>query len=218
MGKRAALYVRVSTEKQNTANQLPDLERLAALRGYGIAAVYEETESGAKRRPVLEKLLSECGRFDAVIVWALDRLGRGGALEALQIVARFDREHVGVLSVQESWLDTSIDNPMRDVLIAFSATVAKMERKRLIDRTNAGLARARAEGKKLGRPSADAMVMGTALLRRQAGSSYREAVAGLTYATKAGKARPLSVSALRRYELRAVDLAAGLSVCAEKGS
>lgn len=149
---KAALYCRVSTDQQATQNQREALERLAGQRGCTVVEIVEEVESGAKRRPALEALLAKEG-YEVLMIWALDRLGRGGALEALQIMERLARRGVSVVSLQESWLDTSADNPMRDVLIAFSATIARMERRRLIERTRAGLAVARANGKRLGRPS-----------------------------------------------------------------
>jgi len=148
----AALYTRVSTDKQATANQVADLTKLAAARGFTVVKTVEEIESGAKRRPELDKLIAE-GGYDVLLVWALDRLGRGGALEALTIMESLNKRGISVVSAQESWLDTSADNPMRDVLITFSATIAKMERARLIERTKAGLANARANGKVLGHPS-----------------------------------------------------------------
>lgn len=149
---KAAIYSRVSTDKQATVNQLGDLQRIATARGYTVVRTVEEIESGAKRRPELEALLAADG-YDVLLVWAIDRLGRGGALEALTIIEALSKRGVSVVSAQESWLDTSADNPMRDVLIAFSATIAKMERARLISRTRAGLAVAKANGKILGKPS-----------------------------------------------------------------
>lgn len=149
---RAALYARISTGKQATVNQLADLKRLAEFRRFEVVKIVEEVESGAKRRPELEALLEADG-YDVLLVWALDRLGRGGALEALTIIESLNKRGVSVVSAQESWLDTSADNPMRDVLIAFSATIAKMERARLISRTRAGLAVAKANGRQLGKPS-----------------------------------------------------------------
>jgi putative DNA-invertase from lambdoid prophage Rac len=147
-----AIYTRVSTDKQTTDNQRGVLERLAAQRGLTVVRVVEEVESGARHRPALESLL-KAGGYSVLLIWALDRLGRGGALEALSIMEGLSRKGVSVVSAQESWLDTSADNPMRDVLIAFSATIAKMERARLISRTKAGLETARKNGKVLGRPS-----------------------------------------------------------------
>lgn len=149
----AAIYVRVSTDRQTTENQLPELQRMAAARGHTDATVFSEVESGAKRRPVLEQLIAAAkrGKYRTIYVWALDRLGRGGALEALSLLEDLARANVAVVSAQEHWLDTSRDNPLRDVLIAFSATLARMERDRLITRTKAGIARYRAEHGRWGR-------------------------------------------------------------------
>jgi putative DNA-invertase from lambdoid prophage Rac len=176
---KAAIYLRVSTDKQTTENQLPDLARMALARGFAKAdvAVYKETESGAKRRPVLEELVADAkrGAFKTVFVWALDRLGRGGALEALQLMGDLDRVGVGVVSAQESWLDTSKENPLRDVLVAFSATIAKMERTRLVERTKAGIARARVQGVRLGRPPKSAVAVRSAMALVEKGWSVRDA-------------------------------------------
>lgn len=175
----AAIYVRVSTEKQTTENQLPALARMAKARGFAPAevAVYKEIESGSKKRPILEELVADAkrGKFTTVFVWALDRLGRGGALEALSLLADLDRSGVGVVSHQEAWLDTSKENPLRDVLVAFSATIAKMERTRLVERTRAGIERARAEGKKLGRPKADPLRINSAAAMVKEGATLRDA-------------------------------------------
>src|SRR5690349_18797003 len=73
----AALYLRVSTDRQITDNQLEDVRRLAIARGYE-PELYEETESAVKARPVLDRMMSDvrAGRVQAVAVWALDRLHR----------------------------------------------------------------------------------------------------------------------------------------------
>lgn len=115
------------------------------------AAIYEEVESAAKARPVLERLLGDArvGRVQAVAVWALDRLHRS-MLGAIQTVLELDRLGVRVISVRESWLDT--DSPVRPLLVAIFGWVAEQERTRLIERTKAGVQRARREGKKIGRP------------------------------------------------------------------
>lgn len=148
--KRAAVYVRVSTDRQTVQNQFVDLERLVQARGFE-ALIYEEVESAAKARPVLERLLADAraGRVHAVAVWALDRLHRS-MLGAIQTVLELDRLGVRVISVRESWLDT--DSPVRPLLVAIFGWVAEQERTRLIERTKAGMQRAKREGKKMGAP------------------------------------------------------------------
>jgi DNA invertase Pin-like site-specific DNA recombinase len=155
MTQRAAVYLRVSTRDQTLANQIPDLERMLSARGFVIVGTYQDEESGAKRRPELERLLSDAKRnyFDTVLVWALDRLGRTMA-ETVAHVLELERIGVMVLSAREPWLDTT--GPVRPLLISVFAWVAQQERERLVERTNAGLARARAQGIRLGRPPVQA--------------------------------------------------------------
>lgn len=149
---RAALYLRVSTDdgRQTTDNQAPDLRRLAAARGFE-PVIYEERESAAKTRAVFDLMLADAraGRLRAVVVWALDRLHRSMA-GAINTVLELDRLGVQVISLKESWLDTN--GPVRSLLVAIFGWVAEQERTRLIERTRAGIARARAQGKRLGRP------------------------------------------------------------------
>ena len=146
-----ALYLRVSTSDQNTDNQLPALQTMALARGCVIVDVIREQLSGAKRqRPGLAQVLAGAheGRYRFVFVWALDRLGRSMA-GVLETVQELDRCGCRVVSHQESWL--SLDGPVRPLLIAVFAWVAEQERQRMIERTRAGLATARAKGIQLGR-------------------------------------------------------------------
>jgi DNA invertase Pin-like site-specific DNA recombinase len=153
----AAIYLRVSTDRQTVQNQHGDLLRLVQARGYE-PAIYEEVESAAKVRPVLDRLLADArvGRVQAVAVWALDRLHRS-MTGAINTVLELDRLGVRVLSVREPWLDT--DSPVRPLLVAIFGWVAEQERTRLIERTKAGMARARREGKKVGRPRTSAVLL-----------------------------------------------------------
>lgn len=151
---RAAVWLRVSTGEQHAANQLPDLQAWAARRGWEAVKVYEVQESAW--RGAHQKALSEVyqdarlGRFDVLLVWALDRLSREGIAATLEIIQRLGRHQVRVLSLQESW--TEVEGPMQELLLSIVAWVARMESNRRSERTKAGLARAVAEGKKLGRP------------------------------------------------------------------
>jgi excisionase family DNA binding protein len=125
---------------------------------------YIETVSGAaKVRPELARLLADAhaGQFGAVVVWALDRLGRGGIAEIATLVKKLDAAKVALVSVKEPWADTS--GPARDLLVAVMAWVAAQERARLSERTRAGLVLARArlekEGRNLGRRPVPAHVI-----------------------------------------------------------
>ena len=145
-----ALYIRVSTERQTCENQVAELRQLAAARGLE-PLLYREVESAAKARPVFDRMLADAraGRIRAILVWALDRLHRS-MLGSIQDVLECDRIGVPVISVREPWLDTS--GPVRPLLVAIFWWVAEQERARLIERTKAGIERARRQGKRLGRP------------------------------------------------------------------
>ena len=145
------VYARVSTVDQTTDNQLLEIEQA----GYDADTVYTDTISGkvpAEERPEFGKMLDTITRTrkpKRLIVTKLDRLGRD-AIDILTTVRRLSELECAVKVLQLGELDlTSSAGKM--VLSTLSA-VAEMERDILIERTNAGLARARAEGKVLGRP------------------------------------------------------------------
>lgn len=146
---RVATYLRVSSKKQTTENQLGDVGALASRLGV-LTHTFEETGSAVKKRPAFEAMLKEArkGSFDVIVVWALDRFGRS-MVGNLQDLLALDAIGVRVVSVKEPWLDTS--GPTRGLLVAIFSWVAEQERARLIERTHAGLERARRAGKRLGR-------------------------------------------------------------------
>lgn len=183
----AALYVRVSTDRQTADNQKAEVLQLARARGYE-PVIYEEVESAAKARPVLDRVMTDvrAGRVQAVVVWALDRLHRS-MTGAINMVLECDRLGVPVLSVREGWLDTS--GPVRPLLVAIFGWVAEQERSRLIERTKAGLERARREGKILGRPRVSPVKLAAARADVAAGMSRRSAA----------RNRGVSEGALRAY-------------------
>lgn len=149
---RAVLFLRVSTRDQTVANQLPDLTRIAKARGWDVVERIEETASGAASDRVgLARLFSlvYTRAVDVVGVWAIDRLGRSMP-ETVRTVLELERAGVELVSVKEPWLDAK--GPVRSLLVSIFSWVAEQERARLVERTNAGLDRARARGVKLGRP------------------------------------------------------------------
>jgi DNA invertase Pin-like site-specific DNA recombinase len=152
---RAAIYVRVSKTdgSQSTDNQRPEVEQLAKARGFEVVHVYDEQQSAVKHRPKYEAMLKDAkrGRFQVLIVWALDRFGRS-MVGNLQDVLELDRLGVTVISVRETWLDTG--GPVRNLLIAVFSWCAEQERARLVERTKAGMEQARRRGARIGRPRA----------------------------------------------------------------
>jgi putative DNA-invertase from lambdoid prophage Rac len=153
---RAAIYLRVSSKEQTVENQLPQLLQLAESRGYEVAQVYQEQEPAwrAGHQRELARLLADCrdGKFkyDAVLVWALDRLTREGIAKMLEWVNTFKTLGVKVISLNESWTDTT--GPMAELLYAVCAWAAEFESRRKSERVKAGLVRAVKSGSKLGRP------------------------------------------------------------------
>ena len=151
---KAAVYLRVSSNEQSTDNQYPALEAYAKNRSYEIVRVYEEEESAWKsgHQRELANLMADAKqrRFQAVLVWALDRLSREGALAILSLVQKLSACGVKVLSYQEAW--TEAPGELAELLYALTGWVARMESQRRSERTKAGLARVKAQGKCLGRP------------------------------------------------------------------
>jgi len=151
---KGVIYARVSTEDQDPGNQVRDLEAWAARRECHILEIYQEAESAWRQghQHELSRLLTDAerGRFDVVLVWALDRMSREGPLAVLQLVDRLKRSGVRLLSYQEPW--TEAPGELGDLLNALVAWVARWESQRRSERTKAGQARAKAQGKQIGRP------------------------------------------------------------------
>ena len=145
---KAAIYARVSTEEQETANQLPVLFNMIQQRGYELVITYQEQDTAWKdgHQPELARMLDDArrGRFQILLIWALDRLTRAGALAILNLIDRLKKYGVKVISCQESW--TEAPGELADILYAMTGWVAQMESKRRSERTKAGIARKKAEG------------------------------------------------------------------------
>lgn len=150
---KAAIYARVSTADQETQNQLTEMRKLAESQGWELAGEYLDQESGkTANRSQFQHLYEDAAkrRFDVVLFWALDRFTREGTLPTLQHLDRLTSYGIGFRSFTEPYLDSC--GIFRDAVISILATVAKQERIRIAERTRAGVARARAEGKRIGRP------------------------------------------------------------------
>lgn len=153
-----ALYLRTSTEKQDTTNQLRQLSSFCETQGWTVGKVYTDIASGKNGdRTAFKALFGAASRreFDLVLFWSLDRFSREGVYETLQYLQRLTSYGVGYRSYSEQYLDSC--GMFRDAVISILAVIAKQERVRLSERTLAGLSRARAQGKVLGRrPATDA--------------------------------------------------------------
>lgn len=153
--KRAALYLRVSTDGQTTDNQQRVLAEVAERRGWTITTAYVDAGiSGAKgrdKRPGFDAMLKDAARrrFDVLMFWSIDRLGRSTAAVAAAL-AELDTAGVAVNADKEA---VDATTPHRRALLQMAAVFAELERGMIRERVMAGLARVRAEGKKkLGRP------------------------------------------------------------------
>ena len=152
---RVAIYARCSTAEQTVALQLDGVREYAALRGFEVVEEYvDEAVSGAKaRRPALDRLLDDAHRrrFDAVLVWKLDRLGRSLS-HLIRLVDTFGSLGVDLVSLNDPGLDTTV--PSGRLIFHVMGAVAEFERDLIRERTRAGIASARRRGKRLGRPRA----------------------------------------------------------------
>lgn len=150
---KIAVYARVSTDKQDTENQLVQLRDFAAKQDWQIIREYVDCESGSKSdRVQFQAMFADASRrkFDLVLFWALDRLSREGVYQTLQHLNRLESYGVGFRSFTEPYFDSC--GVFKDAVIAIMATLAKQERVKRAERTRAGLARVRAAGRRLGRP------------------------------------------------------------------
>jgi len=156
MTKKVVIYLRVSTAEQSTENQLPALKQWIHDReGYEVVQVYQEEESAwrAGRQKELARLLVELPKrkVDICLVWSLDRLSREGVARCFELVRKFKQHGVQLVSYSEPWLEQS--GEMGELLYAIAAWIAEFESRRRSESTLAGLARARRQGKILGRPT-----------------------------------------------------------------
>src|SRR6202521_5265899 len=148
---RAALYARVSTNDQQTIPlQVRALREYAIRRGWSIAMQVKEVGSGASQRRLREKLLNAARRLeiDVVLVWRLDRWGRS-VTDLLATLQELEHLGVGFVSLNEA-LD--LTTPAGRAMAALLAVFAEFERDILRERVRAGLAHARQNGTRLGRP------------------------------------------------------------------
>ena len=156
---RVAIYLRVSKDdgSQDPENQLLQLREFCeGWRGHELVAEYVDRESGRKgkrEREAFARMFDDAARrrFDVLLIWALDRFSREGIRKTLSYLQQLDACGVAFKSYTEPFLDT--DNELlAHIVIAVTSYYAQLEAVRISDRTKAGLARARAQGKVVGRP------------------------------------------------------------------
>jgi DNA invertase Pin-like site-specific DNA recombinase len=177
---KVAIYGRISTKDQNIESQLLVDRDFCARNGFEITAEFkDEGESGAKSsRPQLNLMMDgyvRTGRVNTVVIFKLDRLGRSLS-HLLDLLAEFKNRKIRLISVSDN-LDTFNDNPMSRAFWQLLGVFAEFERAIITERIHSGLSRAKAEGKRLGRPrgSKDKMQRSrSGYHRRYAGKSAKE--------------------------------------------
>lgn len=168
--KRVAIYARVSTDSQTTANQIRELKEVAGRSGWSVVKIYKDDGvSGAKgkdKRQAFAQLLRDAmsKEFDVIAAWSVDRLGR-----SLQDLVGFlgDIHNKGIdLYLHQQRLDTS--TPTGKAMFQLCGVFAEFERAIIQERVKAGIARVRATGKRWGRPRVSAAIeRNVRALRRQ---------------------------------------------------
>ena len=149
---RAAIYARVSTLDQEPENQLAELRRYVGARSWTSVEYVDKGVSGSKdRRPALDELVGDAKRrrFDVLICWRLDRLGRN-LRHLITLLDELQALGVAFVSLTEG-IDAT--TPAGKLQMHILGAIAEFERERIRERVLAGLERARREGKRLGRPA-----------------------------------------------------------------
>jgi DNA invertase Pin-like site-specific DNA recombinase len=153
--KRAALYVRVSTDHQTLENQTRELSQIAERRGWQVVETYSDAgisgSKGRDKRPGLDRMLNDAGRrkFDIVMAWSIDRLGRS-LIDLLNTVQSLEAYGVDLYLDQQN-IDTT--TPTGRLMFQITGAFAEFERSMIRQRVRLGLKRAKAQGKQLGRPA-----------------------------------------------------------------
>ena len=157
MHKRAAIYVRVSTDRQTVENQLRELRQIAERRGWEVVKEYDDAgisgSKGRNDRPGLDEMLKDAQRrrFDVVMAWAIDRLGRS-LIDLLGTIQQLETCGVDLYLDQQA-IDTT--TPTGRLMFQITGAFAEFERSIIRQRIRAGLRRAVEAGKQLGRPKID---------------------------------------------------------------
>lgn len=174
---RCVIYSRVSTEEQTTDNQLRQLREYADRQGWNIIEEIQDVASGGKsaeERQGLKKVftMARQRKFDVLLFWSLDRFSREGSRKTLEYLTKLDDYRVKWHSYTEEYISSL--GIFADAIISLMACLAKQERIRISERTKAGLARVKAKGKVLGRPTD--VIADTEQIRelRQSGHSLSE--------------------------------------------
>lgn len=150
---KVALYVRVSTDKQEADNQLIQLREYCSKSNYEVHKEYIDIISGKETsRPMYDLMFQDAHRklFDLVLFWDISRFSRAGTLFTLQKLKELENLGIDWESYREPYFKSV--GQFKDVVLSILSTVARIEREKISERTKAGLERVKSKGKILGRP------------------------------------------------------------------
>jgi DNA invertase Pin-like site-specific DNA recombinase len=164
---KVAIYGRVSTQEQNTDNQVIELEQYCIARGYAVYKVYtDEGISGSKEsRPAFDQMLKDAHKrqFDVVLVWKLDRLSRS-LKHLLNTLDTLNSLNISFISFSDNFDTTT---PQGRLMFQLVGAFAEFERSLIKERVKLGLKRAKSKGIQLGRPKLDVNKYQILQLRKQ---------------------------------------------------
>ena len=155
---RTAIYTRVSKSdgSQDPENQLRELRVFCDRQGWEVVEVYTDFASGKRSdRASFKRMMTDASqsKFRTVLFWAMDRFSREGIEATLMYLRQLEEYKVGFRSYQEPFFDSA--GPFKELMIAMFASFASLERAKISERTLAGLAKARSQGRVGGRPKAE---------------------------------------------------------------
>lgn len=218
---KVALYVRVSTTEQEEENQLRQLRDYCLKSNWDISDehTYKDFISGKEEsRPDYDRLFVDAHqkKFNVVLFWALDRFARSGTLFTLQKLKELENLNISWHSYTEPYISSV--GPWKDVVISIFATVAKLERERISDRTKAafskntkGITVATKSGKKVGRPSIPKSIeVDVIRLLKEGNLSYVQISNMLTYKTKYGKVHHVSPAQITKIKQLHLEIGGSL--------
>lgn len=148
---RVAIYARVSMDEsfkdkryQEPENQLEPLRDWAKSQGWLIVEEYVDKGSGANpARENFRRMMNDAMllKFNAILIWKLDRFSRESISNVFAYIEKLKSRNVALKSMTETWLDTSKDNPLNEVILAILAWVSSYERQKISERTKLGIQR-----------------------------------------------------------------------------
>ena len=178
---RLIAYMRISTNKEEQKFDRQETQ----LKDAGCTEFYADRISGAKReRPELNKMLDSLQAGDTVYILSIDRLSRS-TKDLLEIVELIKSKGAFLKSINDSWLDTTSDNPMSDFLLTVMGALGQMERAMITKRVQEGIDVAKRKGVKLGRPKANSNKVQYALELYDAGEHTINQIVDITGISRA---------------------------------